>query len=112
MSETEVRSGRAEEIKGVEGMSFQEKKLHLESLGHKIHEAYEDDNYMNCGSLAFVGDRVFAIEDDGHSPYEDICDAKEVDGIIHYILKYYNGGTCFSEMFEAAIEKMEKDQQD
>lgn len=43
--------------------------------------------------------------DDG----DDICKAKEEsDETISYSLRFYNGGTCMSEMMESALNKLNK----
>jgi hypothetical protein len=109
MSDTEVRTGTATEIKKVEGLGFAEKLYELKELGFDIDYEDEDDNYMECDKLAFVGDKTYEIDEIKIDPYADICEAsRNPDGSIHFLLKFYNGGTCFNEMFNDAIKQMEE----
>lgn len=49
------------------------------------------------------------IEDKRSDGYEDInIITNNGDGTYSYINKFYNGGTCFSEMIEKGLEKLLK----
>jgi hypothetical protein len=52
-------------------------------------------------------DRVYAVNMD--SDYGDIMYARQrSDGQIDFVLEYYNGGCCFSEAIEEALENIKE----
>ena len=61
-----------------------------------------DDNYKK-----YILFRGILYEADNTECTDDICQATESeDGKIHYALHFYNGGTCFTEMMEDALNKL------
>ena len=112
MSDYEIKIGKACEVKFGDGLAFAQKVRILKGNGESFDEDEAvDGHYFGDSGFFSVGDRIFKIiEKVDCEGYEDIAFAqKDGDGVISYVLKYYNGGTCFNEMIEQAIEEMEKE---
>lgn len=113
MSEYEIQIGTAKEMTFSEGLSWEDKIRNLVERNYSFDEDLAiTDHYLDPDEGFFrVGDRIFQIiENTDFEGHEDICEAStNPDGTISYVLKYYNGGTCFSEVVEGAILDMEKE---
>jgi len=111
MSEQEIRIGKCTEFHFAEGLSFEDKVRNLVGRGYEIPDVDGaiKERYFDNEKLFAVNDRIFLVLEDKRLDYEDIAEATiDDDGlIISYVLKYYNGGTCFGEMIEEAIKAME-----
>lgn len=69
-------------------------------LGEYFEEYYYD-------SALVIDDVIWEIEKTSVDPYDDIAEAsKNPDGTIDFVVRYYNGGTCFSEMLDEALENV------
>ena len=53
-----------------------------------------------------INNIVYIIEDSQLDPDEDICNVSIDNGVINYEVKFYNGGTCMSEMIEEGVKKL------
>jgi len=54
--------------------------------------------------ILIVDDQAFEIESIEIDPDEDIKDVtKNEDGSFNYLFKFYNGGTCLSELLEDTV---------
>jgi NTP pyrophosphatase (non-canonical NTP hydrolase) len=114
MSEMEFRVGRAIEVcKDQE--TFDEKVKELAIRTGLTIEDLTDDYNAGCQQMKYRGDyiyakgRMFQLIDDAN--IEEEYDCREIikkDGQYHYKLRYYNGGACFEEMFEEALEAYEE----
>ena len=52
---------------------------------------------------------IYKVDNTEIDPYDDVYEAeKQPDGSYRYTLKYYNGGCCFSEAIETALERAEE----
>lgn len=79
-----------------------------------IKQSYHDD-YWDCIEFTLDnkyvkrGDRLFEVED---KELEDCGDFLNYninnDGEIEYSMRFYNGGTCLSEMLNEVLEEIEK----
>lgn len=115
MSEMEFRIGRVKEV-SVDAVGFEGKIRQLAEDTGRDHNDFLDykdnftEEYMEyrCG-YEWVNGKIYELLEDKDFENDDICIAeRSEDGTISYKLKYYNGGTCFSEMLEEAISRMEK----
>ena len=110
MSEQEIRIGKCKEFQFGEGLSFEDKVKNLAERGYEIPdiEAAVKERYFDNNELFAIDDRIFLVLEDVETDFDDIAHATIDDkGIISYVLKYYNGGTCFTEMIEEAVKNME-----
>jgi hypothetical protein len=114
MSETETWTGVAKVVKPNAGddLEAQCKRL-CEEAGvekksyHKSWEEVFNDHFYK--GMAIAGGVIYDVSQMREFEYEDICEASRIDAdSINVTLKFYNGGTCFSEMFEEAVAKLSK----
>lgn len=64
-----------------------------------------NDNYYKY----FLFNGILYEADNKELDGDDICEATMMgDGTIKYALQFYNGGTCFSEMMEDALNTIKK----
>ena len=113
MSETEFRTGKVREVsrrektltKKVEALAKRENKS-IEDLFPNYDEA--DGGYLDSTEYVYANGQLFKILEDSNIEEDGgLCEAEsDDDGVITYRLRYYNGGTCFSEMLEAAVKKL------
>lgn len=51
--------------------------------------------------------KLWTVVENNRAQYEDICEVYKSDnGDIHFVLQFYNGGTCFVEMIDEALSKL------
>lgn len=113
MSEDEYWNGTAKVVKP-------KGKEDLESLCRRIFEGHslKKSEYTDTYAEALLEEayKQFVIVDGVlydtsrmvcRDDCPDICEASRIDeDTVKVTLKFYNGGTCFGEMFEAAIKKL------
>ena len=113
MSRTEHRKGKLRKI-GNKGVTLEDtcKTLHEQITNEPLEKYYKDyTEYMSdCDEYVVANGSLYQILEDCEIDEDsDIAEASVFnDGIIEYEVRFYNGGTSFSEMIEEAIEKMEK----
>jgi len=111
MSETVWYKGRLTEIKPTQtrtiesiartifderGLEFIGVPTYLEALCDEL-----EDEYF------FHGGKLYSMTKDEQEEYQDIIKAKtNKDGTIDYELKFYNGGTCFDECLDEALDEL------
>jgi hypothetical protein len=114
MSETEFRVGKIKEI-CKEQETFEQKVNKLsEQTGISFEELTEDYEF-GSKEMKWGGDYVYAnkklfkiLKDSNIEEDQDLCEATVAeDGTIDYKLRYYNGGTCYNEMLEEALSKLD-----
>lgn len=67
------------------------------------------ESYYN--EFIMVDKILYEIIEDKKSSYEDICFLIDNgDGTFDYVMQFYNGGTCLSEMIEDGFENLNKDE--
>lgn len=114
MSSTELHIGKLREIdlggKHVEEVA----KTIAEELHHKSYTpvtSYLDDLLdIYPPEYFYVNDKLYKIIVDVE--YEDGCEdistlTKNEEGDYEFVMQFYNGGTCFSEMIEDALSRIE-----
>lgn len=115
MSDYETWTGTAKVIKPNEGENFEalcqriceEKGFKKSEYHESFQETIESEAYKE---MAIVDEILYDVSgmsedsDDG-----DICEGIRIDpDTVNVTLRFYNGGTCFPEMFEAAVQKLSK----
>lgn len=111
MSSTELHIGKLREI-SLEGKSIEEvAKTIIEGIHNKTYEpvtSYLDDLLsIYPPEYFYVNDKLYKII--GDVKYEDGCEdistlTKNEEGDYEFVMQFYNGGTCFSEMIEEALK--------
>lgn len=115
MSEMEHRKGTLTEV-AVHQYSFEE-KLDFIKTYHKVDiDKFIKDGYIDLDDrhishnigFVYVRNKMYKIlKDTNIDPDNYICTAiKDEDGDIDYELRYYNGGTDYSEMLEKALKSI------
>lgn len=112
MSDYEYWNGTLEKIDIPEEYDTWEKQAnYLIGKGYKLEDVeYEDECFSDEGSTVYyhtrtliwyevIKEEIDASEDIGNA---SLCE----DGKIRFELKYYNGGTCFSEMLDATMNNL------
>ncbi len=84
-------------------LSFADKVAYVEKeLGVKYDA---DDKYYGTDYVC-ANERIYHIIENKELDGEDICEGRlNQNGEIEFVLQFYNGGTCFGEMIEEAVEK-------
>ena len=78
----------------------------LPSYNNTYVECLADECYKEYAQVDGV---LYKLEEEEVDPYDDITYAKKnPDGSINYVLRYYNGGCGFDEVFEEAINSLDK----
>lgn len=122
MSQTEYHSGRMKRIQIPEGKNltdfcrdllFDEGITEMPTWSSDWVEVFRDrfDGYnKNRDEYLIVGESLFKMIDHKETDEEDYFMnlTENSDGTISFHGQFYNGGTCFSEMIEEAIEKLNK----
>jgi hypothetical protein len=81
-------------------------KTELPSYHETYLEWFTDEFYKE---YALVKGVLYKLEAEEVDPYDDVVWAKKnADGSINYVLRYYNGGCGFDEVFEEAILRLDK----
>ena len=98
-------------FKRVMGDSFKE-DAYKDYLDHK--DIYEFFNDCNAYADFFYKDEysIYRVEErEEVDPYDDVQVLREnPDGSYYFEMRFYNGGTCLSEMIEEALENFAKKQ--
>ena len=112
MSYTELHTGKAFEV----STDFKGLRNKLFGNGVDVSELDEDeldDGYVD-NELGFVyikdKDKLFKLKDHKkHEASDFILQGNKTDETIDFTLMFYNGGTCFDEMFEALVNQLDED---
>ena len=114
MSDTELHIGKLKEINPKEEESFENLMLRiLEENGKGTERSSYCKNTLEWfneelrKSHFAYKEKVYELQDEELDEYADLIKAKkEENGEISYHLKFYNGGTCFKECLEEALDKL------
>ena len=109
MSEMEQWKGTLEKIDLPEHLKtwqdqvdFLKKRYHIE-----VYDWEKESISFKESECIFLNNQWFKIEKEMYDDYGDIFNATEgKDGTINFVLKYYNGGCCFDEALEIAVDKL------
>ena len=120
MSETKHIKGRLKLVKPPEGKSLQDfseeylteknytisdynKKYHNGDYVHILVDAFNDD-------FIIINDKLFSLESTELDPDDEILNFNynSSDDSYDFECKFYNGGTCLSEMLEEGYKKLYK----
>ena len=108
MSETEHIKGKIRIVEKTKGMSFEEGiKIVLKDTVGVYYDI--DDEYIDEESGFIFANGIFfeIVSKDNIDPYNDIQRIKKVsEDSFEFEFKFYNGGTCFSEMLEDSLTKL------
>jgi len=116
MSQIEVHTGRLIKVDKLEEEPIENWcKEYCQQNGCEHLESWYS-SWEECFRNVFSNEYVVAnnsiyriIEDTEFSDCEDIFEAHTNElGQIQYCLSYYNGGCCFEEAIEKALERMDK----
>ncbi len=105
MSEMEHRKGELLLIQFERGMSFSDKLKQLE-------EVYDLEDFNPVGvwssnDIVWFKGNFYSIEEKRIDANEDIMTAKVVNNeVIEFETRFYNGGACFAECIEVALNKL------
>lgn len=70
-------------------------------------EAWNDEHYHSAGYIVKVKGEYYEVTSNEDFEENDIQEiVKEGTDKYRYVLRFYNGGTCFPEMLEEAINDM------
>lgn len=116
MSETEHHKGRLTPIEIITNLENTAFLILRDELGYNMPrdmqyystycEALEDVAHK---IFLVINDTIYRVSDVEIDSYDDIMDATiKPDGSIDYEVKYYNGGCCFGEAVETAINRIDK----
>jgi hypothetical protein len=109
MSDEELHIGKVKELDIPDGLTCAQIKDILCVRGFKVSEAELVEGYIEDERLVYINGKLFEVLEDKNFEYSDVSFAtKNSDGSISYVLKFYNGGTCFNEMIEEAVVKLQK----
>jgi len=109
MSDYESYTGKIKKVIPIMGETFEERCERLYHTKGGKREYYEgilfDDFYDD---FIKVGEELYeVIEKIEIDPYDYYCNLVEhEDGTISFSTRYYNGGTCLSEMVEDELNKL------
>lgn len=74
-------------------------------LGNNYREALEE--LQEIDDYFLYKNNLYAVSRKKLDPYNDIMSAHKIDeDTIGFEVKYYNGGCCFEEALEAALERL------
>lgn len=118
MSDTELHIGKLVKVKKVhENETLTEVIIRLlgdvelvddeNKLFDQLRYDTDDDNYEK---YFIYNNELYEAEDtEPGKPGDAFCKINiNEDGSINYVTSFYNGGTCFTEMVEEALEKLQK----
>ena len=109
MSEEVINKGTLIEIEVSKYYkTLSEQVTYLQTRGYEFVELDLKMDYFDAERTGLIKykDRWFEIKNTEIDGYEDIAEASYIGSTIHYTLKFYNGGTCFDEMLELALDKL------
>ena len=113
MSDTEHIKGKVKLLKFPKNYSFQDKIIFLVESGQLKENSYcvnsewiePDQDFIVANGQIFE-----VLEKEDLDPYDDISQLRKMTpDTYEFEFKFYNGGTCFSEMLEDAL-KAQKDE--
>lgn len=111
MSNTEYHKGTLKKCFDGE-MSFEDGIIILkEEYNLKHYDFNIEDKYIDSAVLHFINNTWYKVVN--HKCFEpDYIDEFEInlDGEIEFMVGFYNGGTCLSEMLEQGISRVTKKQ--
>lgn len=117
MSQMETHIGKMIEV-DMNGLSLKEWcKNYCQQNGINEIESYCEtwieqfnDEFSHENGYVIANDKVYQIiDDDEGNNEEDIFYVRQnPDGSINYVVQYYNGGCCFSEAIEYALDRMKE----
>lgn len=114
MSEDEYWTGNAKVVKPQESEDLEamckriceEKGFAKTEYQDSYAETILDEGYE---AFAVVDGTLYDVSGMKCDDNGDICEASKIDeDTVKVTLKFYNGGTCFREMFEEAVQKLNK----
>ncbi len=122
MSQTEFHTGKLYPVKlldaGLEATCRRIAERHDIELGEDWQEDFRDafDEYKGkIGSVQYEeyfihGENLYRVIDHEESSDEEYFMKlnRNSDGSLSFIGQFYNGGTCFSEMLEEALDELKK----
>jgi hypothetical protein len=74
---------------------------YLANYEEALEELQEIDDYF------LYKNNLYSVSREKQNPYDDIMSAHKIDEYtIEFELRYYNGGCCFQEALETALEGM------
>lgn len=111
MSNTEYHKGKLkkcfdEEMSFEDGINILKKQYPLKEYDFNI-----EDKYIDSDILHYINNTWYKVTD--HKCFEpDYIDEFEInsDGEIEFMVGFYNGGTCLSEMLEQGMDRVIKKQ--
>lgn len=119
MSDTEHHYGKVKLVKIEDNLERTCKHI-LEANGYNIDLTHPDYNHFasyaeylqdmyDWEKYIVVGDKLYEVTE--HTELESWDDIslieKDSDGTLRFTLRFYNGGGCFSEALENALEEMD-----
>lgn len=114
MSYTETHIGKLRKV-DLQGLTIEQwAEVKCREIGITELSPYSDDwkeQFLDTGKnylkYFFIGDEVYEMFD--HTELEDGGDidilTPNSDGTYSFVMQFYNGGTCLSEMIEDAIKR-------
>ena len=107
MSYEENWSGILEKIEVSKDLTFQEQIEYLKNEGYDI-DSYERGKIFieESDCFCYKDEWYKFVEKEDHEDNDYICEAKKIDDKISFRLRFYNGGTCFDEMLEKALDNL------
>ena len=72
-----------------------------------LNEFYYDRGENHCYKYIIIDGRLFELINDKKEDYENDIEflSPNSDGTYDYVMQYYNGGACLSDMIEGAIRE-------
>ena len=110
MSTTELHQGRVTPIETTVRLSIWAEG-YCKMNGIEEMATYNDDWIEQLQDSFYkkfliIDDKIYQIEDTETDPDDDIVEVtKNKDGSYDYMLKFYNGGACLTELLENEIRK-------
>lgn len=110
MSCTESHVGKIKKV-DLEGLTIEEwAKEVATAYGMEFKEYYDSYKELVLDELYFryivVEEEIYEIIEDHEFTEEDISElTPEGDGVFSFVMQFYNGGTCLTEMLEDAIKQ-------
>lgn len=110
MSYTESHVGKIKKV-DLEGLTIEEwAKEVATAYGMEFKEYYDSYKELVLDELysryIIVEEEVYEIIEDREFTEEDISElTPEGDGVFSFVMQFYNGGTCLTEMLEDAIKQ-------
>lgn len=116
MSYTESHVGKIKKV-DLEGLSVEDwAKEVANSYGMELTKYYDSYTELVLDELHFryilVEEEVYEIIEDREFTEEDISElTPEGDGVFSFVMQFYNGGTCLTEMLTDAVKQHNRGRQ-